>query len=394
IRIARLIYISKLCTVVINISTYIGIAQYFNEFVQNVGVVYNVFKITDYIIGCVNGNCITGFVGISVSSICVFHDSSYRFICLNDILNIHNMRIARLINISKLCTVVINVSTYIGIAQYFNEFVQNVGVVYDVFKIADYVIGCVNGNCITGFVGISVSSICVFHDSSYRFICLNDILNINNMFRARLIYISKLCTVVINVSAYIGIAQYFNEFVQNVGVVYNVFKITDYIIGCVNGNCITGFVGISVSSICVFHDSSYRFICLNDILNIHTTLIRCLIYISKLCTVVINISAYIGIAQYFNEFVQNVGVVYDVFKIADYVIGCVNGNCITGFVGIGIGTVRIFNNRCRDINFRQRNRNNIIFTICENQFITNNSQRNIGCICIQCSDVVVINNSH
>src|SRR5690554_6453077 len=231
-RIARLINISKLCTVVINVSTYIGIAQYFNEFVQNVGVVYNVFKIADYVIGWVDGSVITGFVGISVSSICVFHDSSYRFICLNDILNIHNMRIARLINISKLCTVVINVSTYIGIAQYFNEFVQNVGVVYNVFKIADYVVGRIVVYCITGFVSISVCPICGFHDSSYRFIRLNDILNIHNMRIARLINISKLCTIVINVSAYIGIAQYFDEFVQNVGVVYNVFKITDYIIGC------------------------------------------------------------------------------------------------------------------------------------------------------------------
>src|SRR5690606_40427992 len=100
-----------------------------------------VFKIADYVIGSVNGNCITGFVGIGVSSICIFHDSSYRFICLNDILNINNVRITCLVNISKLRTVVINVSAYIGIAQNFNEFVQNMGVLYDVVKIADYLMG-------------------------------------------------------------------------------------------------------------------------------------------------------------------------------------------------------------------------------------------------------------
>src|SRR5690606_33192994 len=98
------------------------------------------------------------FTCVSVSTVKVVYQSSYGFVCLNNILNINNVRISCLVNISKLSSVVIHISAYIGIAQYFDEFVQNVGIVDNIFKVVDYILSYSNVYVCSFFIYIYILS--------------------------------------------------------------------------------------------------------------------------------------------------------------------------------------------------------------------------------------------
>src|SRR5690606_12608306 len=287
----------------------------------------DLLKVVDHFRRNVNNGYLIFFVGVGVRSVIVFNQGSFRFVRFNNLPESYLFRFPFFRYIGKSIPIVVNITTNICVVDRFEKLVLNSFVINNLFEVLDNRCRDIDNSPRTSYritvrinlylVVVSIGTVCVRNKLCSRLICFNNCLKLrivniypsignlipllkNNI--AGGLIVNNLCKPSFRLRQIGDIL--FNGFERTTIYRYlflnNLLKVINDFCRNVNNSYFILLVGICICSVIVFYQRSFCFVCLNNISNRNLLTFSLYRNVSKFISVIINITTYISITQYFN----------------------------------------------------------------------------------------------